>query len=85
MQILNTVLNIVLFIGIIVVPMAALLYGSRALGWGFREYPKTTFAIIVLIFLSLIFAVLGFRYFFPGCRAEYGFRNMIYCESHQTH
>ena len=78
---MQTALSILIFVGIIVLPMVALFYGSKAIGWGFREYPKTTFAIMILIFLGLIFSVLGFGRLFPGCRAQYtGFRNIIYCE-----
>ena len=88
MQILNNVLNILLFIAIIVVPMAAIFYGSAALGWGFREYPKITFAIMALIFFGLIFAVLSFHYIFPGCTATYiGLKRgvAISCESQRSH
>jgi hypothetical protein len=81
MQIVYGILNLLILVGVVVVPMAALFYGSAAIGWGFRQYPKSTFAVMVLLFLGLVVAALAFERIFPGCHNEMiGLRNMVHCD-----
>ncbi|HEX4860042.1 MAG TPA: hypothetical protein VFV07_02315 [Rhizomicrobium sp.] len=54
---------------VLVVPMAALFYGYRALRWGFDHYPWPTRLVAVLLFGLLITAWLTFGRVAPGCYA----------------
>jgi hypothetical protein len=67
MSVLLTILSLALFVGIIVVPMLAIWYGSSAFGWGFHNYPKSTAAIALLLVVALVLAGATYRHFFPLC------------------
>jgi len=71
------ILNIMLLIGIIVLPMAAIWYGSSAFYWGFNNYPGATIAIAILLACGLVIAALTFRHFYPNCQASWSHARVV--------
>jgi hypothetical protein len=81
---MQVVFELVIVLGIImlaiVAVMAAVLYGSRAMGWGLHRYPKT--ALAVVLFLALA-AALSYSRLFPGCTLSIGLGRQARCPGHQ--
>lgn len=63
----QSLLGLLTLVGVIVLPMAAVFYGWRDLGWGFRHHPSVTKAIVALLVVLPIVAALTFGRLFPGC------------------
>ena len=51
----------------IVAVMAAVLYGSRALGWGLDRYPRSAALVTLILILGVFLAAVTFNRVFPGC------------------
>jgi hypothetical protein len=68
--------TLVVLLAIISVPviavMAAVLYGSRAFGWGFHHYPKSAAMVAFVLIVALFVAALSFNRLFPGCNFTWG-------------
>ncbi|HEY4275360.1 MAG TPA: hypothetical protein VGM68_07755 [Rhizomicrobium sp.] len=64
-------LNLVYVLLFVSLPIAAAaglaIYGGRAFGWGFREYPRATWLTVVALIAGVVLAGLAFHYFFPRC------------------
>ena len=56
----------------IVAVMAAVLYGSRALGWGLHHYPRSAALVTLILILGVFTAALTFNRLFPGCDFHWG-------------
>lgn len=54
---------------VVVLPIAALFYGYRALVWGFGRHPAATALTLVLLYVLLNVAWMAFGRLFPGCTA----------------
>lgn len=66
-------LNIALLTAAVVLPVVALVYGVRALRWGFRHYPKSTGAVAVLLTIGVIVVVPRVQRFLPTCEFASGY------------
>ena len=62
--------ELVFLLAIITIPtiaiMAAVMYGSLAMGWGLHNYPKITGLIIFLLVVAVLLAALSYNSLFPG-------------------
>jgi hypothetical protein len=64
----------------VIAVMAAVLYGSRALGWGLHHHPRTAMAVALFLALG---AVLSYPLFFPGCTLSIGLGRLAHCPASQ--
>jgi hypothetical protein len=81
---LDFLLSAFTLIAVIVLPMAALLFGVRAFSWGLRHHPNIAAALIVLGIVLVIAAGLSFPRLFPNCRITLGLGHTI-CKPKPAH
>jgi hypothetical protein len=79
---LQGMLVLLIIVAVVVLPMAALFYGSMAFEWGFHNYPKTAAALAIVLIVALFVAGGSFSHFFPMCRV--GIRGGVYCDQNQA-
>jgi hypothetical protein len=70
MLVLQSILGVLAFAAIILLPMAAVFYASGAFGWGFRRFPKSTTAIAIVLVTAVILAGATFHRLFPRCDVQ---------------
>jgi hypothetical protein len=70
--VLYAIINLTLFLAVIVVPMAALWYGSAGLGWGFNNHPWVTTGILVVFVACVIFGAFALKRVCPHCTIHIG-------------
>ena len=70
---LQVIFTLMIFLAAILIPMAAVMYGSMAFGWGLHRYPRTA-AMVAFLLVGTVFGGGTHLYnrIFPGCNFHWG-------------
>jgi len=69
---MQSILGLPIFLAVILAPMAGVMYGSMAFGWGLYRYPKTTALVGLLFVMAMFMAGLTYNWVFPRCKFRWG-------------